>query len=174
MTHAELARKIYEVAHLKGDFLLRSGQRSTEYFDKYRFESLPQLLEPIARQMAPLIPKDTQILAGLEVGGIPVAVALSLQTGLPVCFVRKSAKEYGTCKFAEGPDIKGKTLCIVEDVVTTGGQIILSTKDLRSEGATIHTAIGVIDRQQGGQEKLKAADLEFKALFTMTELKAHL
>ena len=171
MTREDLAKAIYEIAHLKGEFLLRSGKTSNEYFDKYRFESNPQILQAIADQMAPLIPEGTEILAGLEVGGIPIATALSLKTGIPVCFVRKEAKEYGTCKFAEGPDIKGKKLLIVEDVVTTGGQIKLSVADLRKEGAVIDTAVGVIDREQGGTEGLQSVDLEFRPLLTMTEIK---
>ena len=111
MTRQELAKKIYDIAHLTGEFKLRSGQVSNEYFDKYRFEAQPTLLREIAKQMAPLIPAGTEILAGLEMGGIPIATALSLETGLPCVFVRKEAKEYGTCKFAEGLEISGKKVC---------------------------------------------------------------
>lgn len=166
MTHSELAQKIFEVAHLTGSFKLRSGQTSNEYFDKYKFESQPVLLKEIARQMAPLIPKDTEVLAGLEMGGIPIATALSLETGLPVCFVRKEAKEYGTCLFAEGAAIENKRVCIIEDVITSGGQVILSAADLRSVGALLSTVLCVINR--GGDEaiaKLHAVDLQVKSLF---------
>jgi orotate phosphoribosyltransferase len=132
-----MAKKIYDVAHLTGEFKLRSGQVSHEYFDKYRFEAQPTLLLEIAKQMVPLIPAGTEVLAGLEMGGIPIATALSLETGIPCVFVRKEAKAYGTCKFAEGLEIKGKKVLVVEDVVTTGGQVVLSTADLRSIGAEI-------------------------------------
>jgi len=115
MTKDELQNSIIEVAKLTGEFKLRSGLTSNVYFDKYRFEAQPQILKSIAQHLAPLVPKDTEILAGLEMGGIPIATALSLETGLPVAFIRKEAKDYGTCKFAEGQDIKGKKLCIVED-----------------------------------------------------------
>lgn len=172
MTKQELAKSIYEIAHLKGEFLLRSGKTSNEYFDKYRFESNPKILEAIADQMTPLIPEDTEILAALEMGGIPIATMLSQKTGIPVCFVRKSAKEYGTCKYAEGPDINGKKLLIVEDVVTTGGQIKLSTKDLREDGAIINMAVSVIDREQGGHKSLAEVGLSFKALLSMSEIKS--
>jgi orotate phosphoribosyltransferase len=171
MKNTQLAQQIYKAAYITGDFLLRSGQRSNEYFDKYRFESNPQLLKSIAQEMAKLLPTDIYGLAGLEVGGIPIATAISLETGLPVCFVRKQAKEYGTCLFAEGFDVKGKKLCVIEDVVTSGGQVILSTNDLRSSGAIIESVICVIDREQGGRKKLEEIDLNFKSLFTMTELK---
>ena len=83
------------MSRLTGTFKLRSGQVSNQYFDKYLFESNPALLE-IAKQLKELIPPETEVLAGLEMGGIPVATALSLQTGIPVVFVRKEAKKYGT------------------------------------------------------------------------------
>lgn len=173
MHKKDLAQKIYEVAHLTGEFKLRSGQISHEYFDKYRFEARPELLNEIAFHMRALIPPGTQALAGLEMGGIPIATALSLLTGIPCVFVRKEAKEYGTCQFAEGLDVKGLKLCIIEDVITTGGQVILSTQDLRSMGALVNDVLCVIHRG-GGEEKLKAADLKLQALFNMEELKAHL
>jgi len=172
MTREVLAKEIYQISHLTGEFLLRSGLTSTEYFDKYRFESSPTLLNEIANQLAPLIPKDTEVLAGLEMGGIPIATALGLKTGLPVLFVRKKAKEYGTCQFAEGLAFKGKTLLVIEDVITTGGQVVLSTQDLRKAGAKIHTVLCVIDRGgEKGTENLKASNLEKRPLFTMEELK---
>lgn len=173
MLKTELAKKIYEVAHITGEFKLRSGQISNEYFDKYRFEARPELLSEIATQMKALIPAGTQALAALEMGGIPIATALSLVTGLPCVFVRKEAKEYGTCQFAEGLEVKGLKLCIIEDVVTTGGQVLLSTQDLRSMGAKVEDVLCVIHRG-GGEEKLREAGLRLKALFNMDELKAHL
>lgn len=171
MNRGELAHQIFKHAHLTGTFLLRSGQTSNEYFDKYQFESTPLLLAQIAEHMASLIPSNTDYLGALEMGGIPIATALSLKTGIPIVFVRKEAKKYGTCKFAEGPAIKGKRLCLIEDVVTTGGQVLISTKDLRSEGAIIDHVLCVIDRSQGKTEKIKEAGLELRPLYTMAELK---
>lgn len=174
MTKQELARKIYEISHLTGQFKLRSGQLSTEYFDKYRFESRPEVLREIAKQMAPLVPPGTQVLAGLEMGGIPIATALSLETGIPCAFVRKEAKDYGTCQFAEGLDLTDKKVCVIEDVITTGGQVILSTKDIRSLGAEVNHVLCVIHRGSGKEDKLSEIGLEMRALLTMEELKAHL
>src|ERR1035437_1372969 len=131
MERKKLAREIYNISHLEGQFKLRSGQISNQYFDKYLFESRPTLLSRIADQMSKMMPPGTEVLAGLEMGGIPVATALSLKTGLPAVFVRKKAKDYGTRKLAEGAAVNKKKVCIIEDVVTTGGQIILSVGELK-------------------------------------------
>lgn len=171
MTRKDLAAAIYKSSYIQGNFKLRSGQSSNEYFDKYRFESRPELLVEIAKKMSPLIPPDTEVLAGLEMGGIPIATALSIISGIPVCFVRKAAKDYGTMKFAEGIDIQNKKLCIIEDVITTGGQVIESAKDLRKLDAQANHVLCVIDREQGGRDKLFDQGLRLQALFKMTELK---
>jgi orotate phosphoribosyltransferase len=170
MERTHLASAIYNVAHLTGSFTLRSGKTSSHYFDKYLFESNPAILAAIADQLAPLIPDGTEILAGLEVGGIPIATALSLKTGIPVVFVRKKAKEYGTCKLAEGADIAGKHVCIIEDVVTTGGQILLSAEDLKRYGALVGDVVSVIEREAAGRTNLENAGLRFHSLFRMEEL----
>jgi orotate phosphoribosyltransferase len=171
MNRNELAKKIYQTSHLEGHFKLLSGQTSNEYFDKYLFETEPKLLTEIARQLAKLIPAGMEVLAGLEMGGIPIATALSIQTGIPAVFVRKKAKEHGTCKLAEGVDIRNKKVCIVEDVVTTGGQIILSAADLKKLGADINYALCVIERDRKSHDNLKEKGLELLPLFVMEELK---
>jgi orotate phosphoribosyltransferase len=158
-----LAKRIYDTAHITGDFLLRSGVRSTEYFDKYLFEADPDLLKHIALSLVDLVPKGVDALAGLEMGGIPIATMLSQLTGLPVLFVRKQAKEYGTCKIAEGGQVRGRKLLIVEDVVTSGGAILDAAKALREEGAELAQVICVIDRESGdGTAKLAQVKLELK------------
>ncbi|MDQ1267244.1 MAG: orotate phosphoribosyltransferase [Bacteroidota bacterium] len=172
MTRVELARDIYKVSYLTGTFKLRSGAISNEYFDKYRFESKPILLREIARQLIPLLPDDFDLLAGLEMGGIPLAVAISFETGKPAVFVRKKAKEYGTCRISEGAEIEGKKLLVVEDVITSGGQVVLSSQELRAFGAEIKNAVCVIDRESGGSKALSENGIELKPLFTMSEIKA--
>jgi orotate phosphoribosyltransferase len=167
----ELARSIYDCAHLTGEFTLRSGATSNEYFDKYRFESDPKLLRAIAEQLAQSVPSDVDALAGLELGGVPIATMLSQVTGLPALFVRKEAKSYGTCQFAEGGAVAGRRLLIVEDVITSGGQVVLSAADLRGEGATVDTVVCVIDREAGGDKALADAGLEMRALFRASELR---
>jgi orotate phosphoribosyltransferase len=167
-----LARSVYDVAHITGTFRLRSGVTSNEYFDKYLFEADPALLRDLATAMAPLVPEGTDALAGLELGGVPLATMLSQVTGLPTRFVRKKAKEYGTEKLAEGGDIAGQRVCVVEDVVTSGGQVVESCDALRAEGAVITGVLCVIDREAGGSANLTAAGLPLTPLFTMSELKA--
>jgi orotate phosphoribosyltransferase len=166
---AELGQRIYQASHLTGEFVLRSGIKATEYFDKYRFEADPVLLDAIAEAMVPLVPAGTEVLAGLEMGGIPVVTALGRQTGLPCAFVRKEAKTYGTCRLAEGADVAGRRVLVVEDVVTKGGQIVLSTKELRALGAEISQALCVIDRQLGGAETLAADKIELLSLLTAAD-----
>ena len=167
-----LGRQIVDRSTLHGEFTLRSGAVSNIYFDKYLFEADPGMLKSIAEGLAPLIPSDAQALAGLEMGGIPVATMLSQHCGLPALFVRKKAKEYGTCKLAEGGEVEGRKLVIVEDVVTSGGQILLSAKDLRDLGAEISVVVCVIDREAGGAESLAQEGLELRPLYRMSELQA--
>lgn len=171
VTHSDLALRIHAASHLSGQFTLRSGRTATEYFDKYRFEADPVLLDEIARHMAQLVPSGTEVLAGLEMGGIPVVTALGRHTGLPCAFVRKRAKPYGTCRLAEGAEVEGRRVLVVEDVVTSGGQIVLSTADLRGLGAQVGEALCVIDREQGGTDALAAEDIELLSLLTAEDLR---
>jgi orotate phosphoribosyltransferase len=167
----ELARDLYRVCHLRGEFTLRSRLTATEYFDKYLFEAQPRLLNAVASAMVSLIPRGTDVLAALEMGGIPVGTAISLHSGLPVVFVRKTAKPYGTRRLAEGLNsLQGLAACIVEDVVTTGGQVIASADGLRNAGATVCDAVCVIVRGPDAGGALNAAGLRLKALFTQEQL----
>lgn len=173
MNRSDLAAKVVKTALLQGTFTLRSGAVSNVYFDKYRFEADPALLAEITRQMTGILPSGADMLAGLEMGGIPVATLLGQHTGQPVLFVRKKAKDYGTCKLAEGGEIKGKKLLIVEDVVTSGGQILLSAAELRALGAVVTDVVCVIDRESGGPDNLAKEGLKLHSLFTMSELMKH-
>jgi orotate phosphoribosyltransferase len=168
-----LAARVYAASHLTGTFVLRSGRRADHYFDKYRFESDPGLLAEIIEALVPLVPEGTEGLAGLELGGVPLATMLSAATGLPAFFVRKEPKKYGTERVCEGGDVAGRRLLIIEDVVTTGGQIVLSTQDLRSEKAVVEHALCVIDREGGGGDVLEAEGIALHALFTMRTLEEH-
>lgn len=171
MTLEELAKSLFEISYITGNFTLRSGIVSNEYFDKYQFESKPRLLEAIAYYLNQKIDFDYDYLAALEMGGIPIATALSILNSKPMVFVRKTPKEYGTQKFAEGPSVNGKKLLIIEDVITSGGQVIISTEQLRKEGAIIDKALCVIDREAGGSESLQKNGIHLIPLFNMNDMK---
>jgi orotate phosphoribosyltransferase len=168
-----LARRVYDVCHLTGTFRLRSGQLSEEYFDKYLFESDPRLLRDVAERMTGLLPA-CDLLAGMELGGIPLATVMSQLTGIPTVFMRKQAKEYGTCKAAEGPSVSGLTVVLVEDVVTTGGALLDACPMLRAAGALVDTVVCAIDREQGGVERLRGAGLELRPALTREQLESSL
>ena len=165
-----LASRIRTQSRLTGHFVLRSGQVSNTYFDKYRFEADPALLLSIAQAMAPLVPPGTEVLAGLEMGGIPIVTVLSQVTGLPSAFIRKEAKAYGTCRYAEGADLAGRRFVLVEDVVSSGGALLDALAKLRADGLQPEAALCVIDRETGGREALDVAGLPLRALFTYGEI----
>ena len=152
--------------------MLRSGQVATEYIDKYLFEADPELLGRVARQMATLIPAETQALAGLELGGVPLATVLSQLTGLPGTFVRKNAKPYGTRKLAEGHDPTGQRVTLVEDVITTGGAVVAAAAALRVLGATVSDVVCAIDRSAPGETALAKAGITVLPVLTKADLDA--
>jgi len=168
----DLARDIDARCRLTGEFTLRSGQVAGEYFDKYLFETDPALLARVASAMVPLLPRDTDLLGGLEMGGIPIVTVVSAQTGRPALFVRKQAKTYGTCKLAEGPDVAGRRVTLIEDVITTGGAVRDATTALRAAGATVETVVCAIDRSPGDGNPLADVGLEIRSVLTKVELDA--
>ncbi len=167
---SDLARDIDACCRLTGTFTLRSGQVASEYFDKYLFESDPVLLGRVAAEMVSLIPEGTELLGGLELGGVPIATAVSARTGLPTLFVRKQAKEYGTCKLAEGPSVDGRRITLIEDVITTGGAVRDAVGALRAAGAIVDTVVCAIDRSPG--DPLADVGLQVRAVLTKADLDA--
>ena len=167
-----LAADIDACCRLTGEFTLRSGQVASEYFDKYLFETDPALLARVAEAMGPLLPDDTDLLGGLEMGGIPIVTVVSAQTRLPALFVRKDAKTYGTCKLAEGPEVAGRRVTLIEDVITTGGAVRAATLALRAAGAVVETVVCAIDRSPEGENPLADVDLEIRAVLTKAHLDA--
>lgn len=162
----ELAREVNARCRLHGTFTLRSGQVSAEYFDKYLFEADPLLLARVAGQMQALIPEGADLLGGLELGGIPLVTMVSQATGIPALFVRKQAKGYGTRRLAEGGDPAGRTVVLVEDVITTGGAVIAAATALRDLGATVTTVICAIDRSSPGSSGLPSAGIAVRPVLT--------
>ena len=166
----DLARRVAEVATLEGEFKLRSGQISNRYFDKYRFEGTPSLLKPLARAMVDLLPAETEILAGLELGGIPLVTAISLETGLPAAFVRKEAKTYGTCRAIEGQDVSGRRVTFIEDVITTGGAVKDAYHLVLGEQAHVLAVVCAIWRGEGAPAIQGLPQLSVLPVFTRADL----
>lgn len=166
----KLVYRIKAAAEIHGDFVLRSGKKSNLYFDKYRFESDPLLLNDVTKEMVSLVPGDIDVLCGLEMGGIPIVTMLSHHTKLPAAFIRKMPKEHGTCKYAEGIDLVGKKIVLVEDVVSSGGAIIDAVRMLRDDGIHVERAICVIDRETGGKENLAKIGISLISLLRAEEL----
>ena len=175
MSDDSLARALVEHAYLEGDFLLRSGKRSRYYLDKYRFETRPDLLRPLGERIAATVREhapEAVRLAGPELGAVALAAAASLESGLPFIIVRKEAKEYGTAKRIEGPYEAGECVCLVEDVVTSGGALLDSIVALREAGLVVHTAVCIVDREEGGADALARQAVRLRPLFRAGELLA--
>jgi orotate phosphoribosyltransferase len=168
MTDGELARAIREHAYLEGDFVLRSGRRSRYYLDKYRFETRPELLralgERIATRAGDVAPGAAR-LAGPELGAVTLAAAAALASGLPFLIVRKEAKDYGTSRLLEGEYSPGEEVCLVEDVVTSGGAAVDAVEALRAAGLECRHAVCVVDREEGGVDALARAGVRLHPLF---------
>jgi orotate phosphoribosyltransferase len=167
---AALAQRIKAVAYLTGQFTLRSGAISSFYWDKYRFESDPAILATVAEGLADILPARYDALAGLELGGIPLATGVSLRTGKPCLYVRKAAKPYGTSNLVEGGYQPGTRAVVIEDVITSGGQVCISVQQMRELGFVVDEVVCVIDRQQGGREAIEALGCTLRSLFTLAEL----
>jgi len=170
MDRRALAAEVDAACRLSGEFQLRSGKRSSEYFDKYLFESNPTLLRRVCEAMVPLIPADTDLLGGLELGGVPIATVVGQITGLPTVFVRKQAKDYGTCRLAEGADIACRTVTLIEDVITTGGAVRNAALALRSDTANVSNVICAIDRRTETGSVLDDASVAVLAVLTKSDL----
>src|SRR5437660_12238995 len=167
MNDSELRSAIVEHAYLEGDFVLRSGRRSRYYLDKYRFETRPDILRALGKRIAGEVAAhapDATRLAAPELGAVALAAAASLESGLPFLIVRKEAKEYGTGNRLEGPYDDGECVCLVEDVVTSGGALLESIDALRGVGLVVNTAVCVVDREEGGTEALARAAVRLRPL----------
>ena len=170
MTRQALAKRIADVAVLRGEFTLRSGRKSDYYIDKYLFTTQPDILAALGKMLAERVPSGTTRLAGTELGGIPLVSAASMASGLPCVFVRNAKKDYGTAKQLEGKLEPGDKVVIIEDVATTGGQAIEAAKVITEAGAEIVKIIATIDREEGARENIEGAGYTFEALFTVEDL----
>ena len=170
MTREELIKRIKEAAYLEGDFVLRSGKRSKYYLDKYLFESCPDILKALGKEFAKYVTDDVTLIAGAELGGVALAAATAMETGKNWIIVRNSKKGYGTEKLVEGVLKKDDVVLLVEDIATTGGQVIEAAKVITETGAKLKKIVCTIDRRQGAEENITKAGYKFESLLTKNDL----
>ena len=173
MQDEALGRLLVEQALLEGDFVLRSGKRSSWYLDKYRFETEPAILRTVGERLAEAVSEfepDAVRLAGPALGAVALAASAAMASGLPFIIVRDATKEYGTANRIEGPFERGELVCLLEDVVTTGGALAESVSALREEGLEVRNAVCVVDREEGGSDALARVGVRLRALFRAGDL----
>lgn len=170
MTREELIKRIKQTAYLEGDFVLRSGKRSNYYLDKYLFETCPDILAALGKEFAGYISDDVTLIAGAELGGVALAAATALASGKNWVIIRNSKKGYGTGKMVEGLLKPGDVVLLVEDIATTGGQVIEAAKIITEAGATVKKIVCVIDRKQGAAENIEKAGYKFESILTKDDL----
>jgi len=171
MTHRELAERVRAAAYLEGEFTLRSGRKSTFYLDKYLFETQPEILRELGAAFASRASARTTLIAGAELGGVALAAAASMACGKPFVIIRNAKKDYGTSKMFEGRLAKGDVVLLVEDVATTGGQVLDAAKVIREAGASVEKIVAVIDRGEGARENIEKAGFVFEAILTAEDLR---
>ena len=170
MTREELIKRIKETAYLEGDFVLRSGKRSNYYLDKYLFETCPDILKALGEEFARYITDDVTLIAGAELGGVALAAATAMATGKNWIILRNSKKGYGTGKLVEGVLKPNDLVLLVEDIATTGGQVIEAAKVITDAGATVKKIVCVINRKQGAEENITNAGYKFESILTKSDL----
>ena len=170
MTKEELIRRVKEESYLEGDFLLRSGKRSKYYMDKYLFETCPDILKALGEEFAKHMTDDVTLIAGAELGGVALAAATAIETGKKWIIVRNSKKDYGTSKMVEGTIKEGDVVLLVEDIATTGGQVLEAAKIIEDAGASVKKIVCVIDRKQGAEENITGAGQVFESIMTKEDL----
>jgi orotate phosphoribosyltransferase len=170
MTKQELVKRVKETSYLEGDFTLRSGKKSKYYLDKYLFETQPDILKALGEEFAKHATGDVTLIAGAELGGVALAAATAMATGKRWIIVRNSKKDYGTGKMIEGVLKKDDVVLLVEDIATTGGQVLEAAKIITEAGAKVKKIVSVIDRKQGAGENITAAGYKFESILTKEDL----
>jgi len=170
MDRQTLIARIKQTAYLTGEFTLRSGRKSNYYLDKYLFETQPDILSRLGEMLARYVTDTTTLIAGAELGGVALAAAASLASGKPFVIIRNAKKGYGTGKMFEGKLLQGDRVLLVEDIATTGGQVIEAAKTINSAGAKVERIVAVIDRLEGARENIERAGIAFESLLTVKDL----
>ena len=170
MNRDTLIQRIKDTAYLEGDFTLRSGRKSKYYLDKYLFETQPDILRALGEAFAAHVGESTTLIAGAELGGVALAAATSMATGRRFVIIRNAKKDYGTGKPYEGEITDGDSVLLVEDIATTGGQVLEAAKVIQGVGAKVERIVAVIDRMEGARENIESAGLAFDSLLTKRDL----
>lgn len=170
MTRNELIKRIKQTSYLEGDFTLRSGKKSKYYLDKYLFETCPDILKALGEEFAKHVTGDVTLIAGAELGGIALAAATAMAANKNWIIIRNSKKDYGTGKMVEGVMKSGDVVLLVEDIATTGGQVLEAAKIITAAGAKVKKIVAVIDRKQGAGENITSAGYKFESIITKDDL----
>ncbi|NBV43164.1 orotate phosphoribosyltransferase [bacterium] len=174
MSRDSLLKAIKSAAFLEGDFTTRAGKKTNYYIDKYYFETEPGILDSLATQLALLMPGPDMYdrIAAPELGAVSIAAVLSIKVGKPFIIVKKQSKEYGTQRLIEGRYHSGERVVVVEDILTTGGAALRACDIVKAEGLSVHSIVGVINREEGAFEAISERGITPVALFTTTDLKS--
>ncbi|MER5783972.1 phosphoribosyltransferase family protein [Streptomyces mobaraensis] len=172
VTTTGLAARLAATACVTDAFTLADGQVLDSYFDEYRLAADPQLLHDVADAMSASVPEGAEVLAGVELGGVPLVVALSAATGLPAAFLRRTPKRYGSRRQVEGAVVGGRHVVLVDDVVRSGGQLLAMARTLRIAGAHVADALCVLERPLGGRLLLDGNGIALGSLLTEADLPA--
>lgn len=174
MASKALVKAIKDAAFLTGQFTTRAGKQTDFYIDKYLFETRPDILDPLAKEVAALFPDPSTYdrIGAPELGAVPIAAVVSVVLKKPFIILKKKTKEYGTQKKIEGAYKKGERLVILEDILTTGGAALNACETAEAEGLIIKEIIGIIHREEGATENITAKGYPLKALIKVSELKA--
>ena len=170
MTRPQLAQRIAEVALLRGEFTLRSGRKSNYYLDKYRFETQPDVLKSLGELFAQHVSVKTNRIAGAELGAVPLAAAAGMASNKPILFIRNQKKDYGTANQIEGVFNAGDNILLVEDILTTGGQVLEAAAAIKAAGCTVEKIVATIDRLEGARASIEAEGYVLETLFTIRDL----
>jgi len=171
MTREQLADRIRAAAVLEGDFTLRSGRKSKFYIDKYLFEADPEILAELGRRFAEKVTPATTRIAGAELGGVALAAAASIASKKPFVIIRNAKKDYGTGKMYEGKIEPTDRILLVEDIATTGGQVLEAARVITGLGATVERIVAVVDRREGAAENIREAGFVFESLLDSRDLR---
>lgn len=173
-----LITRLYEINAVKfGEFKLKSGMLSPIYIDLRVIVSYPDVLIAIADAFASKIKSasiEYDLLAGIPYTALPIASVLAIKEGKPMIYCRKEVKDYGTKKKIEGVYMVGQTCLIIDDLITTGDSKFETIAPFESEGLIVKDIIVLVDREQGGGEKLKQKGYKFYAILTISDILAQL